>query len=227
VKPFRFIAALLLLAGTCLTGRAVYLHAKAGLAGILIRRAWEQSVRTGDPRAPWPWADTHPVARLQIPRLGYDEIVLEGATPRTLAFGPARLFSGAAPGKPGNLLFAGHRTSWFRLLEGIARDDTIQVQWFDAQRGRVYQRTYTVDLIQVVDPQDVTLLAPTSHDALTLITCYPFRRSPRSPQRFVVRASPLGPSRSTVRESLLSSIGTDSSAPRSVHAPWGAFRPAA
>jgi sortase (surface protein transpeptidase) len=36
----------------------------------------------------------------------------------------------------------------------------------------------------------VALLAPTSEDALTLITCYPFGRGPRSPQRYVVRALP-------------------------------------
>jgi sortase A len=191
MKTLRFLAALVLMVGTCLTGRAAYLHAKADLAGVLIRRAWEQSAQSDGPHAPWPWADTHPIARLQIPRLGYDEIVLEGATPRTLAFGPARLLSGASLGGPGNLVLAGHRTSWFRPLEGIAQGDMIQIEWFDARR-RLHEQNYTVSMIRVVDPQDVTLLAPTSEDALTLITCYPFGRSPRSPQRYVVRASPLG-----------------------------------
>jgi hypothetical protein len=59
----------------------------------------------------------------------------------------------------------------------------------------LYERGYAVDFIQIVEPQDVTLLAPTSQDALTLVTCYPFGSSPRSPLRYVVRASPLGPSR--------------------------------
>src|SRR5882762_4648857 len=39
------------------------------------------------------------------------------------------------------------------------------------------------------------LLAPTPEAALTLTICYPFGRSLHSPQRFMVRASPLGPSR--------------------------------
>lgn len=195
MRTLRFLATLVLIVGTCLTGRSVYMHAKTELAGILVRRAWEESVQPGEPRAPWPWADTHPIARLQIPRLGYDEIVLEGATPRTLAFGPARLLGGAALGEPGNVVLAGHRTSWFRPLERIAQGDTIQVAWFDARRGRLREQRYTVSAIRVVDPQDVTLLAPTSEDALTLVTCYPFGRSPRSPQRYVVRASPLGTSR--------------------------------
>ena len=195
MKTIRVLCALLLITGACLTGRALYMHAKAELAGILVRRAWAQSVETGKPRAPWPWADTHPVARIRIPRLGYDEIVLEGAAPRTLAFGPAHMLNGTGIGGPGNLVLAGHRTSWFRRLEAIVTGDTIKIQWFDARRAGLNERIYTVDMVRVVDPQDTTLLAPTDKDALTLITCYPFDRGPRSPQRYVVRASPLGPGR--------------------------------
>jgi len=190
MKSARILATLILIAGACLSGRALYMHAKAELAGILIRRAWEQSIESGKPHAPWAWADTHPVARLRIPRLHYDEIVLEGATPRTLAFGPARLMSGAGMGEAGNLVLAGHRTSWFRSLEEIAAGDEIQVEWFDA-RGGLHQRSYTVSSISVTGPQNVHLLAPTAEDSLTLITCYPFGNSPRSPQRFVVRAAPV------------------------------------
>jgi sortase A len=202
VRALRYLVALILFAGTCLTGRAAYLHAKAELAGVLIRRAWEQSTHSGEARAPWPWADTHPIARLRIPRLDYDEIVLDDATPRTMAFGPALLLSGTAIGRPGNVVLAGHRTSWFRPLEKIAQGDRIQITWFDTRRGGLYERTYTVDLIQVAEPWDVTLLAPTSEDALTLVTCYPFGSSPRSPLRYMVRASPIGPSRPAERSTV-------------------------
>jgi sortase A len=190
MRALRIFCALLFIGGASLTARALYMHAKAELAGVLIRRAWEQSIQTGQSHAPWPWADTHPIARLRIPRLGYDEIVLEGATPRTLAFGPARLFSGAGLGESGNLVLAGHRTSWFRPLETIAQSDRVEVEWFDPRVGGLHQRTYTVDVIRVVDPQNVAFLEPTSDDVLTLITCYPFGYGPRSPQRFIVRATP-------------------------------------
>jgi len=40
VKVLRVICALLLITGACLSGRALYMHAKAELAGILVRRAW-------------------------------------------------------------------------------------------------------------------------------------------------------------------------------------------
>ena len=192
MKPLRIFVALVLFSGASLTARAMYLHAKAELASVLIHRAWNKTVLDGQPHPPWPGADTYPIARLRIPRLGYDEVVLEGATARTLAFGPARLFSGAGLGEPGNVELAGHRTSWFRPLENLEARDEIQVQWFDSYKHELRERTYTVDDIRIVRPEEVPLLTPPSGDGLTLITCYPFGHSPRSPQRFVVFASPLG-----------------------------------
>jgi len=195
VKFLRVLLVLTLLGGGGLTTRAVYLRAKADLAAVLIERAWEKRIKFGKEQPPWPWADTHPVARLRIPRLGFDEIVLEGATPRTLAFGPARLLSGADFGEPGNVELAGHRTSWFRPLEGLVVGDNLELQWYDVRKHQLRRRSYTVNVIRVVLPEDVSLLAPTPGDELTLVTCYPFGRSPRSPERYLVRASPDGPSR--------------------------------
>lgn len=194
MKPLRILVALVLFAGASLTARAMYLDAKAALANVLIHRAWNKTLADGQPHPPWPWADTYPVACLRIPRLGYDEVVLEGATPRTLAFGPARLFSGAGLGEPGNVELAGHRTTWFHPLEDLEARDEIQLQWFDRRGHELRERIYTVDDILIVTPEEVPSLTPSSGDSLTLITCYPFGHSPRSPQRFVVLASPAGPS---------------------------------
>jgi len=202
MKPLRLLSLFILLAGGCLTARALYLRAKAELAGILIRHAWEQTLATGAPHRPWPWADTHPIARLQIPRLGYDEIVLEGASPRTLAFGPARMSYSARLGEPGNLVLAGHRTSWFRRLEAIAPADEIKVDWYASHEKHPRQRIFKVSAIRIVDPSNTALLAPTDDDVLTLITCYPFGHSPHSPQRFIVRAEPVMDHRPVLAEVL-------------------------
>ena len=195
MKPLGMFVAIVLFAGASLTAREMYLDAKAELARVLIHRAWDKTVGDGKPHPPWPWADTYPIARLRISRLGYDEIVLEGATARTLAFGPARLASGARPGEPGNTELAGHRTSWFRPLEALQVGDQMEISWFDTRKRALGERTYTVDDIEIVAPELVSLLPTTSEEALTLVTCYPFGPSPRSPQRFVVLASPAGPSR--------------------------------
>jgi sortase A len=190
MKTLRMLAALVLITGAVFTARSFYLRAKAELAGVLIRHAWAQTIATGTQQTPWAWADTRPIARLTIPRLGYDEIVLEGASPRTLAFGPAHMLSGANFGEPGNLILAGHRTSWFLPLEKIAKNDVIEIQWLDSH-NKLQTRAYTVEQIHVVNPQDTKLLRPTPDDQLTLITCYPFGLSPTSPQRFIVKAKPM------------------------------------
>ncbi len=52
MRALRFLCALVVVAGGCVTTRAAYLHAKAELAGVLIRRAWEQEVQSGKSRAP-------------------------------------------------------------------------------------------------------------------------------------------------------------------------------
>jgi sortase A len=190
VKSIRALALLLLLAGAGLGTRASYLHAKAQLASFLIHRAWERGKQTGKPHLPWSWADTYPVASLRIPALHYDEIVLEGATPRTLAFGPAHSLSGARFGEAGNLVIVGHRTSWFRPLEKIANNDEVNIQWFD-NNGRQHQRRYAVQTIHIVAAKDLSLSSKTSDDKLTLVTCYPFGARADSPQRLVVSAVPL------------------------------------
>ena len=85
-------------------------------------------------------------------------------------------------------------TGSFKPLEAVKQGDRIQIEWYDTRRSKLRERTYVVTTIRVVEPQEITLLGPTPDDALTLVTCYPFGRSPTSPQRFIVRAVPLGSS---------------------------------
>ena len=188
MKTMRMLGVIVLVFGGVLSGRAAYMHAKAELAGVLIRRAWQEEARTGRAVQPWRWADMHPVARLRIPRIGYDEYVLDNAAPRTLAFGPGVVANGTTPGDEGNLAIAGHRTSWFLPLKEVQSGDQIELEWFDAKKKRVCKKEYVVKKMEVVEPTDVHLLKPTEEDALTLITCYPFGYGAWSPQRYVVRA---------------------------------------
>ena len=95
-------AALLSVAGLSHLAVAAYIPGKAILAQFLLRQAWAASQNTGANVRPWPWADTHPLARLRIERLGVDMIVLAGANGRTLAFGTAYIETSAVPGAAGN-----------------------------------------------------------------------------------------------------------------------------
>jgi len=54
-------------------------------------------------------------------------------------------------------------------------------------------RLYAVESLQVVEPTEVRVLAPTADPSLTLVTCYPFYFVGKAPQRFIVRAQVLAP----------------------------------
>ena len=46
--------------------------------------------------------------------------------------------------------------------------------------------TYVIDKIQIVSPDDVSVLQATSTPSLTLVTCYPFYFIGSAPQRYIV-----------------------------------------
>ncbi|HWN39143.1 MAG TPA: hypothetical protein VNP02_11640, partial [Gammaproteobacteria bacterium] len=73
------LGALIALA-VALLAAGFWLPAKAELAQHLLNRAWQRTA-DGDAMArPWPWADTHPVARLTLPDNDEPLTVLAGAS---------------------------------------------------------------------------------------------------------------------------------------------------
>ncbi len=143
------LGAVLLAAAVALGGDGLWLHAKAVLAQALLAHAWS-AAEAGDARPrPWPWADTWPVARLEVPRLGIEEIVLAGASGRVLAFAPGHVDGTPLPGEPGNAILAGHRDTTFRFLERLRPGDRIRTRLPD---GR--ETLFTVDSTRVQDAAD-------------------------------------------------------------------------
>lgn len=178
----RLVAALLALIAAALALDAGYLHAKARLAQVLLREAWADSQATGAAHKPWPWADTHPVARLTVPARGIDQIVLAGDAGRTLAFGPGWAESTARPGAHGTAVISGHRDTHFAFLRELERGDEIDLQ------GVAAQARYRVVDMRVADATNETL-AFGEEDALVLVTCWPFDAIVAGgPLRYVVRA---------------------------------------
>ena len=165
-------------------GRVAWIEAKAQLAQRLMLRAWRGSQGGGRDMRPWPWADTRPIARLTVPRLGIDELVLAGASGRTLAFGPGHLTGTALPGTPGNAVISGHRDTHFAFLRELRVGDWIVVEGRDGRRRR-----YAVESDGVVDRTQLDIAAATADARLTLVTCYPFDAlRPGGPLRYVVVA---------------------------------------
>ncbi len=159
---------------------------KGLLAQALLERAWAAGSATAAPR-PWPWADTRPVGRLRVPRLGVDLIILAGDSGRTLAFGPG-LAAGSAPlDRTGTHLVSGHRDTHFSFLGALREDDRIELERPDGSRRR-----YRVSGTAVVDARTTAFGADS--DRLLLATCWPLETPvPGGSLRYLVTAAPLAP----------------------------------
>jgi sortase A len=114
------------------------------------------------------------LARLRIPSIEIDEIVVEGVSARELAVGAGRYPTSAPIGTSGATAIAGHRTGWgdpFLRLDELDRGDTIAL----VTRGTRF--VYRVTRSIVVDPDDRWVLDgdPRSDSAqqLVLTTCTP------------------------------------------------------
>jgi sortase A len=188
-RRWRILALLLALLAAWQLASAAWLPAKAWLAQLLIQRAWAAAIATGTAPPPWPWADTEPVARLVVPALDVDQIVLAHATGRSLAFGPGHLDGSPDPGAPGLSIVSGHRDTSFAFLADLEPGARIALQRADGS-----WRAYRVSRVDIVDARRVRL--PRIGDGpprLMLTTCYPFDALlPGGPLRYVVLAEATG-----------------------------------
>ena len=181
------------LCGMWQIGSASYIHAKAILAQVLLETAWDKTLHGQQEVKPWPWADTWPISRLDVPRLGIDRIVLAGASGSSLAFGPGHLFGSPLPGQQGNTVIAGHRDTHFRFLKEIRHGELINMQMLT---GDTIQ--YEVIKTMIVNEREIEYLISTSENTLTLITCYPFDAiRPGGPLRYLVISKQHTPAIST------------------------------
>lgn len=173
----------LLAAALVLLGNAGYLQAKAWLAQQLLEQSWQRRLAGDDKARPWPWADTQPLARLRVPRLQLEQIVLSGDSGRTLAFGPAWNEGSARFGAAGASVISGHRDTHFSFLRNVEIGETLEL----ADLRGSYR--YRVEARYVVDARQQRIAAASGEERLLLVTCYPFDDwVAGGPLRYVVEA---------------------------------------
>lgn len=109
--------------------------------------------------------------RLVIPSIDVDVPIVEGVDWEQLKKGAGHLIDSANPGERGNCFLAGHNDIYgeiFRYLENVKVGDKVVV--YAGQQPY----TYIVRTTRIVDPDDVSIMYPTSSPILTLMTCYPY-----------------------------------------------------
>ena len=162
--------------------QAAWIPLKAELAQILLQHSWAKQ-QQGVNQKPWPWADTHALAVLRVPRLEVRQIVLQGNSGRNLAFGPTLSESSL---RLQDWVINGHRDTHFQFLQDIKRGDQLRLETAEGTK------TFEVVTLEVIDSRDYDLVLEQGLSRLSLVTCFPFDAATAGgPLRYVVTALPL------------------------------------
>ena len=185
----RFILPLLVaLAGLILFGQGAYIHAKAVVAQVLLERAFTESIASGRATKPWSWADTWPVARIEVKRLHAGAIVLAGSSGQALAFGPGHVELTPQAGQRGVAVYSAHRDTHFRFLKNVTIGDEIEITRGDGRKFR-----YRADATSIVRFDASGIDPLTARYELVLSTCWPFDALTPGPERYLLHATMIGP----------------------------------
>jgi sortase A len=125
-----------------------------------------------------------PVARLLIPRIHLDEIVLEGVDDNSLNAGPGHLPGSAYPGERGNAVISAHRDRHFARLDEVEVGDTVVTE------SGAHAGSWVVISKRVI-AADAPAIFRTSDAILTLTTCWPIRYLGTAPERLLLTAKPI------------------------------------
>ena len=162
-----------------------WIYTKAMLVQILLDLTWAQSLESGQSLKPWPWADTHPIARLTIPSQQQDLVVLDGYSGEAMAFGPARI-SPPAGSTANATVIGGHRDTHLAFLQHSKVGEELLVEFVDGN-----QSSFLIEEFMIINSEKESLLIDWQQQALVLITCYPFETLDASgPLRYVALALP-------------------------------------
>jgi sortase A len=137
-------------------------------------RAFRASIEEGDA-----------VARLEVPRLDLDVVVVNGTDAGALRRGPGRHLESFMPGESELVYVAGHRTTYgapFSDIDDLRRGDRVRVELpYAAVEYRVTES-------RVVDQYELSVLESRGREELILQACHPrFFAS----ERYLVYARPV------------------------------------
>jgi len=192
----RALGTALCVAGVVVVGFVVVRYADGALRSDMARRRWAEqqahaAVDAARQRAgaSTPASASHavagaPVARLQIPRIDLDEIVVEGVGDDELNAGPGHLPGSALPGMKGNAVISAHRDRHFSRLDELQLGDTIRTETGHSSGSWVIVGRRIV-------ARETPALFVSNEPLLTLTTCWPVRFFGSAPDRLILSAKPI------------------------------------
>jgi sortase A len=110
------------------------------------------------------------IAKIDIPKIGVSEYVVEGTDTDSLRKGPGHYPETPLPGDPGTTAIAGHRTTYgapFRHIDELKPGQRVIIDMPDARL------VYRVEQTKIVDDQDLSVLDKVGYQRLVLSACHP------------------------------------------------------
>jgi sortase A len=196
ILGLRALASALCVGGALLIAYVGFRYAAGALRADAARREWdEQQARATVARARASAGSEAvsamgrvavgaPVARLRIPRIRLDEIVVEGVGDDELSAGPGHLPGSALPGMSGNAVISAHRDRHFSRLDELQLGDTIRTETDQSSKAWVVVSRRIVG-------RDKPALFKANEPLLTLTTCWPVRYFGDAPDRLILSAKPV------------------------------------
>jgi sortase A len=159
-----------LLAGTTTTDAPVEVIVPDTTAGTVVDSVPVET--TAPPAAVRPIEEGDAIARIEMPTIGVDNIVVAGVAKSDLKKGPGHYPETPMPGQLGNSAIAGHRTTYgqpFFDVDKLATGDEIVVT---TTEGRF---VYRVTGQQIVGPGDYEVISTTdpTKATITITSCHP------------------------------------------------------
>ncbi len=137
-------------------------------------RAWRTTLSEGDA-----------VARIRVPRLGLNAVVVNGTDSATLKRGPGRYLGSAMPGQGELVYIAGHRTTYgapFARIDRLRKGDRV---FLELPYGTF---EYAITGSRIVAANELSVLESKGREQLALQACHPrFFAS----QRYIAYAEPV------------------------------------
>lgn len=121
------------------------------------------------------------IGTVTIEAASIDVKLYQGDTEPSLKLGAGHSTGSYMPGQGHNVVFAGHRTTYFKPLENVKTGDTVVVE----TTYGVF--TYTVREIKILEKDSFgEITKDNGVEQLTLYTCYPFVYIGNAPDRYAI-----------------------------------------
>jgi sortase A len=181
------LVVLLLVAG--LAAGMLYARHHNRVPALLINQAWARTLDGVAEIHPWPGLESVPVAKIILPDMNREHVIMSGVSGDVLAVAPGWHEGTDFPGQPGISLISAYGNTHFGFLRHLQEGDVFTLETRDGNH-----RSYLVSEMSIVQESEMKVAVGKDESVLLLSTSYPLSNWQQGEKvRLVVVARETGP----------------------------------